>query len=78
MGAKTYNKVINTSGPNTDQTNEDPFRPWTGFESFWHEYCRKTGANPKWREMVKDHIEKLGWLNDQTQWEAGCKHFGIK
>jgi len=78
MGAKTYGKVINTSGSNTDQTNEDPFRPWTSFDSFWHEYCRKHGTNLKWREMVKDHIDRLGWLNDQTMWEAGCEHFGIK
>lgn len=76
MGAKTYNKVVSDS-QGVEVAHDEPFRPWTGFDSFWHEYCRKNEINPKWREMVKSHIEKLGLMDDQKSWEAGCKHFGI-
>ncbi len=82
MGAKTYNKFVADASNQEvsglqDQANPEPFKPWTGFDSFFHEYCRKHDVNPKWKNMVKAHIEKLGLMNDQTKWVEGCKHFGI-
>ncbi len=74
MGSKTYNKVVKSDSD--DLTHDTPFVPWTGFDSFWHEYCRKNATNPRWKDMVKSHIEKLGLLNDQTRWEEGVKNFG--
>lgn len=85
MGQKTYNKFVAgdtmetdaVADASSDQSNPEPFKPWTGFNAFWHEFCRSTGANPKWKEMVQKHIEKLGWLDDQTKWMDGVKHFGL-
>ncbi|HMG15266.1 MAG TPA: hypothetical protein VK590_07470 [Saprospiraceae bacterium] len=80
MGQKTYNKFVSDTSAEvspTEQSNDEPFKPWTGFDSFFHEYCRKHDVNPKWKTMVKDHIKKLGLIEDQTKWEEGCKHFGI-
>lgn len=81
MGAKTYGKFVAdpvvSENVSQDQSHGQAFKPWTGFDSFFHEYCRKHQVNPKWKEMVKNHIEKLGFMKDQTKWVEGCKHFGI-
>mgnify|MGYP003658759494 CR=1 FL=1 len=76
MSAKTYNKA-QAAPESVDVSHPEPFKPWTSFDSFYHEYCRKNGCNPKWKNMVEDHLRKHGWFNDQKAWLAGVKHFGI-
>lgn len=49
---------------------------WYSFDAFYNNYCKKSGASLKWKNAVKLHIEKLGWMGDQNKWEDGCKHFG--
>ncbi len=81
MSAKTYNKMpeaLETEVTSVEGSNPEPFKQWTGFDSFWAEFSKETGANPKWKNMVKDHIEKLGWLKEQRLWKKGCAHFGIQ
>lgn len=50
---------------------------WHSFDSFFSNYSKNNNVNPKWKNAIKLHIEKLGWFNDQSKWENGCKHFGI-
>jgi len=80
MSAKTYNKapaVESVVSEGSDVSNPEPFKGWTGWDSFYAELVKTTGCNPKWKEMARKHVESLGWLKDQTKWKDGVSHFGI-
>lgn len=55
--------------------NDPPARQWNSLEQFWNA-CVKNGT-PLLFVSFRAHLKAMGWLDDQSKWTAGAKHFGI-
>lgn len=55
--------------------NNDPDKKWASFEQCWVESVKN--GNNFLMESCKMHLKSKGWLDDQSKWIYGIKHFGI-
>lgn len=55
--------------------NAPPPKRWSNLDHFWHSSVKN--GTPLLFESFKTHLRCMGWLEDQSKWVDGAKHFGI-
>lgn len=72
---KKKDEEAQVSDSRNDVQNEPPAKRWMNLDHFWHSSVKN--GTPLLFDSFKAHLRAMGWLEDQSKWISGAKHFGI-